>query len=310
MVYRPGRENARADALSRNPPSRASEEPDELETQVYQVCDDAHDGISRLLEEQPQEWNECDFHEQQAKDPVLKRIIDYLEDGTLPDHDKDAQKVVSLALHCAVVDKVLYFVDSKKSAAWKKRAAVPRHLQTRILQENHGGVFAGHFSGARLYGALSRHWWWETMYKDAISYCRNCTSCAVVSGTGRKHRPLLHPIPVQRPFQIMGVDIMELPLTERQNRYVVVFQDFLTKWPMVFPVPDQKSIRIARLLAEEVVPLCGVPESLLSDRGTNLLSNVMKDTCALLGVAKLNTTAAEVVQPVAWALSHRAEEGP
>ena len=84
---------------------------------------------------------------------------------------------------------------------------------------------------------------------------------------------------------------MELPVTERGNKYVIVFQDFLTKWPMVFPAPDQKTARIARLLAEEIVPLFGVPDALLSDRGTNLLSHLMQDVCKLLGVTKLNTTA-------------------
>lgn len=34
----------------------------------------------------------------------------------------------------------------------------------------------------------------------------------------------------------------------------------------------------------------GVPEALLSDRGTNLLSHLMLDVCRLLGIEKLNTT--------------------
>ena len=59
----------------------------------------------------------------------------------------------------------------------------------------------------------------------------------------------------------------------------------------MFPAPDQKSSRIVRLLVEEVVPLFGVPEALLSDRGTNLLSHLMLDVCQLLGIKKLNTTA-------------------
>ena len=109
-----------------------------------------------------------------------------------------------------------------------------------------------------------------------------------MSGTGRVQRPPLH---LQRAFQILGVDIMELPKTKQGNQYVVVFQDFLTKWPLVFPVPDQKAVRLARLLAEDVIPTFGVPESLLSDRGTNLLSHLMKDVCTLLGIKKLNTTA-------------------
>ena len=64
---------------------------------------------------------------------------------------------------------------------------------------------------------------------------------------------------------------MELPVTEKGNCYVVVFQDFQTKWPLVFPAPDQKTIWTARLLAKEAVPLFGCPESLLLDQGTNLL---------------------------------------
>ena len=84
---------------------------------------------------------------------------------------------------------------------------------------------------------------------------------------------------------------MDLPKTKRGNQHVIVFQDFLTKWPLVYPVPDQKSLRIVKLFAEELVPMFGVPEALLSDRGTNLLSHLMKDVCAMLGTKKLNTTA-------------------
>ena len=41
----------------------------------------------------------------------------------------------------------------------------------------------------------------------------------------------------------------------------------------------------------DIVPLFGVPDALLSDRGANLLAHVMQDVCELLGVRKLNTTA-------------------
>ena len=71
----------------------------------------------------------------------------------------------------------------------------------------------------------------------------------------------------------------------------IVFQDFLSKWPMVYPVRDQKASTLVRLLVDEVIPLIGVPESLLSDRGANLLSALMKDICELLGTQKINTTA-------------------
>ena len=84
---------------------------------------------------------------------------------------------------------------------------------------------------------------------------------------------------------------MDLPCMESGNKHVVVFQDYLTKFPLVFPVPDQKAIQLPHLLVEEVIPLIGVPEALLSDRDTNLLSHLIKDFCKMLGIQKLNTTA-------------------
>jgi len=90
---------------------------------------------------------------------------------------------------------------------------------------------------------------------DSLNFAKNCPECVIVSGGGKMCRPPLHPIPVQRTFQIQGINIMELPKTAAGNRYVMVLQDFLTKWPMV--APDQKASRIAHLLAVEVVPFCG-----------------------------------------------------
>ena len=124
----------------------------------------------------------------------------------------------------------------------------------------HSGCLAGHFSGPRLYQTLARRWWWKCMYRDALEYAESCPQCAIVKGTGHKNKPPLHPIPTERPFQIVGVDIMELPVTTRGNKYVVVFQDVFTKWPMVYPTSNQS---IARLLVEQIVPFCGVPEALL-----------------------------------------------
>jgi len=65
---------------------------------------------------------------------------------------------------------------------------------------------------------------------------------------------------------------MELPTTSRNNCYVVVFP----KCPLVFPTPDQKAVRIAKLLAEVMIPMFGCPESLLSD---GVLATLMQDVC-------------------------------
>lgn len=298
IVYRSGKENLNADALSRRPHLLApSEGIAEADVQVAMidstaVCDLEKYSIRDLLHTGPQSEVASTSNSlavEQRRDPEVSQMISYLENGELPSDDKQARKIAAQAPLFVIVDDILYYLHPKRDD--RKCVVVPQLLRPSIMEENHSGPMAGHFSGARLYNALIRRWWWPGMYKDALNHCKSCPQCAVVSGTGRIHRPPLRPIPVQRVFQILGVDVMELPKTDRGNKYVVVFQDFLSKWPLVFPIPDQKSIRIARLLVEEVIPLFGVPEALLSDRGTNLLSHLMRDVCDMLGVKKLNTTA-------------------
>jgi len=118
----------------------------------------------------------------------------------------------------------------------RKRCAVPHHLRTQIMEESHSGPMAGHFSGEKLYKLLVTHWWWQGMYSDVMSYCMSCPQCAIVNAAGRVNKPPpLHPISVSQPFQIIGVDIMDLPLTKSGNRHVVVFQDFLSfLWYFLF----------------------------------------------------------------------------
>ena len=129
----------------------------------------------------------ADYHREQQKDEALKILYDYMVNGSVPPDEQQARKICAKAMHFAVVDNILYFIDPKHKG--KRRAAVPAHLQEKILKENHGGVMAGHFSGDRLFKLVSNKWWWETLYRDSITYCRNFPECAVVSGVGRAGRP-------------------------------------------------------------------------------------------------------------------------
>ena len=298
IVYRAGRDNLHADALSRQPYLPAPQEG--VVQGDLQVCainstqSEESSMIGPLLEANPGEVNDPDnnpdnFAKEQRKDGGYQMLMNYLEKGMLPEDKQLINKVIAQAPMFTLVNQILYFVDAKQNNL--KRVVVPPHLRQQLMSEYHSSVMSGHFSGVRLYNTLCKCWYWEGMYTDCLNHGKTCPQCAVARGTTRKTIPPLKPIPVSRIFQIVGVDIMELPKTQSGNRYVVVFQDFLSKWPMVFPVADQKASTLVKLLVEEVIPFMGVPEALLSDQGTNLLSTLMLDVCEKLGIQKLNTTA-------------------
>ena len=104
------------------------------------------------------------------------------------------------------------------------------------------------------------------MCADAHRFCQGCLTCATYQGAGRSHVPPLRPIPIGGSFETVGVDVLEMPQTERGASYAIAFVD---KWVEAYAVCDQTSETIAALLIGSIVCRHGVPMKLLSDRGAN-----------------------------------------
>ena len=128
------------------------------------------------------------------------------------------------------------------------------------------------------------------MRQDIATWCKRCLVCTNHFLGYATHAPLIL-IPIGGPFERVGVDVIQFPLSKDGNRYSVVFVDFLIKWPEVFTIPDQSSVTIARLLVENIVSRHGVPTEVLSDRDCAILSSLMKEVETLLGFRKINTSA-------------------
>ena len=272
IKHKAGKKNAGADALSRSPLSDSEPATVSVVTSEPELTIPDAKTLQQL----------------QKVDLDLSRLLEYLESGTLPDNEQVARKLIPESRQFDVIDGVLYHQDSSNPA--RLCLVVPQELRQTLLGEAHEGRFAGHLAEKKVFDRLRRYVWWPGMRNDVHTFCRSCLVCSSRKGTRRTCKPSLQPIPVGGPFHRLGVDVLQLPLTTRGNRYVVVFMDYLTKWPEAFAVPDQKAETIARLLVNEIICRHGIPEELLSDRGTNFLSSIIQEICLLLGVKKINTS--------------------
>ena len=89
----------------------------------------------------------------------------------------------------------------------------------------------------------------------------------------------------------MALDIMgPLPLSSSGNKYILVVEDYFTKWTEAFALPDQEAITIARVMVDDVFSRWGVPMYLHSDQGKNFESVLFKEVCKVLGIEKTRTT--------------------
>ena len=90
---------------------------------------------------------------------------------------------------------------------------------------------------------------------------------------------------------MLAVDIMQLPLTKKGNKYVFVFIDYYIRFVEAFARKTENMHDLAVLLVEEISMRYGPPKKLLSDRGQIFLSKLATEIYTILKIKKKFTSA-------------------
>ena len=271
LEYKPGRINGVADALS-----RALILNESKEMLVLHITADQQD--ESLLKS---------VSEQQRQDKELDQLIRYLQHKELPAEEQAVQQVLRMDKKGFVlVGGVLYY---EGDGADGRRLVVPRHLQQRLLDEQHDGVFASHFAYKKMQQKLKKYYYWKGMSSDIMRKCESCVDCASVQGQGVKGTPPLMSIPIGGPFECIGMDFVELDKSADGNCYALVFQDYLTKWPEVYAVNNRRAATVAGCLLD-LIWRHGVPQRIIHDRAAEFLADVLQETAHLMGITQLPTS--------------------
>ena len=128
------------------------------------------------------------------------------------------------------------------------------------------------------------------MYKELLDYVNSCVTCQTRNLT--KIRPPLQETDIPPyPFAKVSVDLSgRYPKTLSGNEYIISFVDWYSGWCEAFPVPDKRSEHVAHLILEEIVPRYSTPLELVSDNGTENVSQLMKETLQALNIKHITTS--------------------
>ena len=96
----------------------------------------------------------------------------------------------------------------------------------------------------------------------------------------------------EQPFEKFYLVVVgPLPVTQEGNKYILTFQDDLCKYVIAMPITQQDAHTVARTFVERVILTYGTPRILQTDQCASFMSGDFKNTCKILGLRKIQSTA-------------------
>lgn len=241
IVYRKGKWNKVADALSRNDhPDPNDRVEDTINSTIHvaavEMGDPWYTRIKQGVETEPQKYPEfC------------------LINGSLYRH----------AYHS------LDYTD--RGDVWK--LCVRYEDRVRVLRENHDAPTAGHLGIAKTIARISRSYYWPRMRADITEYVRRCIKCQEFKPSQQPSSGNMGTIQATRPWEVVSADIVgPKPRSNSGMMYTVVFQDKFTKWIEVQPLRSPKSSAIGQALKDRILLRFGRVDTIITDNGTPFIS--------------------------------------
>jgi transposase InsO family protein len=169
-------------------------------------------------------------------------------------------------------------------------------LRQEILYELHDAPYSGHPGVQKTLDAVKRLYWWPKWAADVQQYVQTCACCQRNKPLNDKPLGVLHPLPIPRDkWESVSMDfITQLPQTNGTTRYdaIVVFVCSLTKMVRIAPTTsDVTAEGTALLLLDNVWRHHGVPQTLITDRGSVFTSHLFAEFMRLMGTKHNKTTA-------------------
>jgi len=224
-----------------------------------------------LLEE------DLDIRHWQGSDQPVAELIRMLSHSGVPSSEVFTRKDLSDFI---LLDGILYHQGNDNVL----KQVIPIGLQRYILELAHDTKTSAHAGQIATYEAVAERGWWPTMKSDIINYVKSCELCQSVR-KGPRQQVAIMPHYVGKPMQDIAIDIIGPgPVTPNGNRYILSIIDLVTRWAEAIPMKTMSGDEIAYHLQREWCSRYGIPKSVLSDQGQDLIAGVMKKLMKLYQV--------------------------
>jgi transposase InsO family protein len=203
-------------------------------------------------------------------------FISHLLHGWLPEDQAEARRLARRAKSFVMHNGELHH----RSASGILQRCVTTIEGRTLLFDIHEGVCGHHAAPRSLVGkAFRQGFYWPTAVNDARDIVRSCQGCQYFARQTHVPAQELQNIPITWPFAVWGIDLLG-PFARAPGGYTHLFVavDKFTKWVEAKPVSSVTAGQ-AKIFLKDIVFRFGVPNSIITDNGTQFTGKPFLDFC-------------------------------
>lgn len=236
-----------------------------------------------ITEKVPSNWSIDQWEDKYCIDFLRYIVLDQL-----PQQIEDADRIVREAKQFRVAeDKQLYRVLSFNNIEhWQ--LVVPQKHHNLVLNYFHNSLFGCHMGMVKTLKRLQEKYWWPLMWIDVQGWVAGCTTCQMMK-KGKVGKAPLQSIAIGKLFDMVAMDILQLPKTTGNLKYVIICSEYLSRWVIAEATSDITAGTVAKFLLEKVILQHGAPKSILTDQGKQFTAELVTKLCQQLEIKKLMT---------------------
>ena len=242
LVYKPGKQAIVADALSRMNPVD-TDEIQGMEVQIHDLV-----SITPVRLEQLQRETKDDYTLQ-----LLSRQIAVWWPPSIKSVSTATCPFWSVRDGISIQNGLIMMVES--------RIIVPTSAREMVLEQIHTGHLGMKKCKLRAKSAV----WWPGIYKDIEQKVATCAACQTHQNSQSKE-PMIPQETPPRPWHTFGSDLFFW-----NNMWYLLITDYYSKFPFIRRLPSLTSSAVITAM-KGVFSEQGIPESLICDNGSQLIS--------------------------------------
>ena len=277
IKYRPGKNNANADALSRFPVSTGA------------VC-----SVELTPVAGADGWAGTEWLDAQQRDRSIAEVARSVERGRHPalaeksKWSREAGQLLRQWPKLRVHGGVLYrnVIDPNTQEDYLQLVC-PGARREEAWREIHEA--AAHAGLDRTLAQLRRRFYWPGMEGEVRRFHQGCVACSLQKSRVEPRAPL-QPFDVSYPLEVLAIDFLTLGRPNDPWQNILVSTDLFTRYSWAIPTRDQTAQTTVRALWTHIIQPFGCPARLHSDRGPGFESALMQQLCNIYGITKSRTT--------------------